>query len=142
LAQDGFLPRQLMNLGDRLVYSNGIVILSLFAMLLIIVYHADYNAMMPLYAIGVFLSFTLAQWGMLNCHTTEQEPGWQRSALIHRLGALSTGVVTIILALGKFTEGAWIVMVAIPLVLFVFQKIRQHVESTDKQLALPADGYC
>lgn len=142
LAQDGFLPRQLMNLGDRLVYSNGIVILSLFAMLLIIVYHADYNAMMPLYAIGVFMSFTLAQWGMINYHQTEQKPGWQRRALINRIGALSTGVVTIILAVEKFTEGAWIVLVAIPLVIFVFQKIHQHYESIGKQLALPADGYC
>lgn len=142
LAQDGFLPRQLMNLGDRLVYSNGIVILSMFAMLLIIVYHADYNAMIPLYAIGVFLSFTLAQWGMIRHHKAEQKPGWQRRALINRMGAGLTGVVTIILAVEKFTEGAWIVLVAMPIIIFVFRKIHQHYESIGKQLALPADGYC
>lgn len=142
LAQDGYLPRQLMNLGDRLVYSNGIVILSLLAMLLIIVYHADYNAMMPLYAIGVFLSFTLAQWGMIRHHKAGQKPGWQRRATINLIGAALTGIVTIILAVEKFTEGAWIVLVAMPIIIFIFRKIRHHYESIGKQLALPADGYC
>lgn len=142
LAQDGYLPRQLMNLGDRLVYSNGIVILSLLAMLLIIAYHADYNAMMPLYAIGVFLSFTLAQWGMIRHHKAGEKPGWQRRATINLIGAALTGIVTIILAVEKFTEGAWIVLVAMPIIIFIFRKIRHHYESIGKQLALPADGYC
>ncbi|WP_373531898.1 APC family permease [Vampirovibrio sp.] len=142
LAQDGYLPRQLMNLGDRLVYSNGIVILSFFAMLLIIIYKADYNAMIPLYAIGVFLSFTLAQWGMIRHHKAEQKPGWQRRATINMIGAVLTGVVTIILAVEKFTEGAWIVLVAMPIIIFVFRQICHHYESIGKQLALPEDGYC
>lgn len=142
LAQDGYLPRQLMNLGDRLVYSNGIVILSFCAMLLIIVYKADYNAMIPLYAIGVFLSFTLAQWGMIRHHKAEQKPGWQQRAIINTIGALLTGVVTIILAVEKFTEGAWIVLVAMPIIIFIFRQIRHHYQSIGKQLALPEDGYC
>lgn len=142
LAQDGYLPRQLMNLGDRLVYSNGIVILGFLAMLLIVAYKADYNAMIPLYAIGVFLSFTLAQWGMIRHHKAEQKPGWQRRSLINTFGAGLTGVVTIILAVEKFTEGAWIVLVAMPLIIFIFRKIRHHYESIGKQLALPPDGYC
>jgi amino acid transporter len=142
LAQDGYLPRQLMNLGDRLVYSNGIVILSFCAMLLIIVYKADYNAMIPLYAIGVFLSFTLAQWGMIRHHKAEQKPGWQQRAIINTIGAVLTGVVTIILAVEKFTEGAWIVLVAMPIIIFIFRQIRHHYQSIGKQLALPEDGYC
>ncbi len=142
LAQDGYLPRQLMNLGDRLVYSNGIVILSVLAILLIIAYDADYNKMMPLYAIGVFLSFTLAQWGMIGHHKAEQRPGWQRKALVNTIGAVATGVVTIILAFEKFSEGAWIVLVAMPVVIFIFRKVLHHYESIGKQLALPDSGYC
>lgn len=142
LAQDGYLPRQLMNLGDRLVYSNGIVILSFFAMLLIAVYHADYNKMMPLYAIGVFLSFTLAQWGMIKHHKRSNRAGWQRRAAINTIGALATGVVTLVLVYEKFFEGAWMVLVAMPIIISVFRKIRHHYESIGKQLALPEDGYC
>jgi hypothetical protein len=142
LAQDGYLPRQLMNLGDRLVYSNGIVILSFFAMFLIAIYHADYNKMMPLYAIGVFLSFTLAQWGMIKHHKIGKRNGWQRRAVINAIGATATGVVTIILVFEKFTEGAWMVLVAMPIIIFIFRKIKNHYESIGKQLALPEDGYC
>jgi hypothetical protein len=111
-------------------------------MLLIIVYKADYNAMIPLYAIGVFLSFTLAQWGMIRHHKAEQKPGWQQRAIINTIGALLTGVVTIILAVEKFTEGAWIVLVAMPIIIFIFRQIRHHYQSIGKQLALPEDGYC
>jgi amino acid transporter len=142
LAQDGYLPRQLMNLGDRLVYSNGIVILSFFAMLLIAVYRADYNAMMPLYAIGVFLSFTLAQWGMIKHHKIGKRAGWQRRAVINAIGATATGIVTIILIIEKFKEGAWMVLVAMPIIISIFRKIKHHYESIGKQLALPEDGYC
>lgn len=142
LAQDGYLPRQLMNLGDRLVYSNGIVILSLFAILLIAIYHADYNAMMPLYAIGVFLSFTIAQWGMIKHHKVEKKPGWERRAMINTIGSLATGIVTLILIVEKFGEGAWMVLVAMPIIIAVFRKIRNHYASIGKQLALPNGGYC
>ncbi len=142
LAQDGYLPRQLMNLGDRLVYSNGIVILSFFAMLLIAVFHADYSAMMPLYAIGVFLSFTLAQWGMIKHHKLSQRAGWQRRAIVNTIGALATGIVTLILVYEKFWDGAWMVLAAMPIIIYIFREIRHHYESIGKQLALPSDGYC
>jgi len=142
LAQDGYLPRQLMNLGDRLVYSNGIVILSFFAILLIGVYRADYNAMMPLYAIGVFLSFTIAQWGMIKHHKIEKKDGWQRRAVINTIGAAATGIVTLILIVEKFGEGAWMVLVAMPIIISIFRKIKNHYASIGKQLALPASGYC
>ncbi len=142
LAQDGYLPRQLTNLGDRLVYSNGIVILSLFAILLIIIFHADYNAMMPLYAIGVFLSFTIAQGGMVKHHRNGKKPGWQYRAVVNSIGAVATGVVTLILVYEKFTEGAWIVLVAMPIIIWLFREIHEHYRKVNKQLALPVDGYC
>lgn len=142
LAQDGYLPRQLMSLGDRLVYSNGIVILSVFAMLLIVVYDADYNKMMPLYAIGVFLSFTLAQWGMVKHHKHDQKPGWQRRMVVNGVGATATAVVTLILIFEKFWEGAWMVLVAMPIIIWVFRRIHHHYMSIGKQLALPVTGYC
>jgi amino acid transporter len=142
LAHDGYLPRQLMNLGDRLVYSNGIVILSVFALTLIIIYHADYNHMMPLYAIGVFLSFTLAQWGMVKHHKLEKKPGWKQRTVVNVIGAVATAIVTLILIFEKFWEGAWLVLVAMPFIIWIFRRIRAHYESIGKQLALPATGYC
>ena len=142
LAGDGFLPRQLMTLGDRLVFSNGIIILGLLSILLIILYHADTHALIPLYAVGVFLSFTLAQAGMVFFHRDNKGENWQSARLINGFGAAVTGVVTIILTLEKFTEGAWIVIVAIPILIFVFEQIRSHYESIGKQLALPDSGYC
>jgi amino acid transporter len=142
LAQDGFLPRQLMNLGDRLVFSNGIIILSLLSMFLIIVYHADTHALIPLYAVGVFLSFTLAQAGMVFRHSKLQQPGWRYGRLVNGVGATVTGIVTILLAAEKFLEGAWIVLIAIPLLILIFRRINNHYASIGKQLALPAAGYC
>lgn len=142
LAQDGYLPRQLMNLGDRLVYSNGILILSFFSILLIGLFHADTHALIPLYAVGVFLSFTLAQAGMVVHHREAKEKGWQKSLVINAIGAFATGVVTLILIFEKFMEGAWMVLVAMPIIMFVFRRIKRHYESIGKQLALPEDGYC
>lgn len=142
LAHDGYLPRQLMNLGDRLVYSNGILILSFFAIILIVLYQADYNKMIPLYAIGVFLSFTLAQWGMIKYHKTEQKPGWQRRRIINTIGASTTAIVTGILIFEKFWEGAWMVLVAMPAIIWIFRRIKSHYISIGKQLALPVTGYC
>ncbi len=142
LAGDGFLPRQLMSLGDRLVFSNGILILGISSMFLIWIYHADTHSLIPLYAVGVFLSFTLAQTGMVIYHSEEKQPGWKSGRIINGFGALVTGVVTLILAVEKFTEGAWIVLVAIPILIYLFEKIRAHYESIGKQLALPETGYC
>ena len=142
LAQDGYLPRQLMNLGDRLVYSNGIIILSFFSILLIGLYHADTHALIPLYAVGVFLSFTLAQAGMVVHHREAKEKDWKKSLVINAIGALATGIVTLILIFEKFTEGAWMVLVAMPVIMLVFRSIKRHYESIGKQLALPEDGYC
>ena len=142
LASDNFLPRQLMTLGDRLVFSNGIIILGMTSILLIWLYGADTHALIPLYAVGVFMSFTLAQAGMVIYHNREKEPGWQSGRLINGVGAVVTGVVTLILTYEKFAEGAWIVVVAIPLLIMLFSKIHAHYASVGKQLALPAAAYC
>lgn len=142
LASDGFLPRQLMNLGDRLVFSNGILILSLSSLCLIALYHADTHALIPLYAVGVFLSFTLAQVGMVFRHRRLKHPGWRSGQIINGVGGTVTGVVTVLLAVEKFTAGAWIVILAIPLTILVFQKIKNHYASIGKQLVLPESEYC
>jgi hypothetical protein len=118
------------------------LILSFSSLLLIAIYHADTHALIPLYAVGVFLSFTMAQAGMVFRHNKVRHPGWQSGRIINGIGATVTGLVTILLAAEKFTEGAWIVLVAIPILILVFKKIRNHYESIGKQLALPEDGYC
>ncbi len=142
LAQDGYLPRQLMSLGDRLVYSNGILILSLLSILLIVLYHAETHALIPLYAVGVFLSFTLAQFGMVAHQKAHPDLGSRSRLFINALGGLATLVVTFILIFEKFTEGAWIVILAIPILISMFRSIQSHYQSVSKQLALPATGYC
>ncbi len=141
LAHDGFLPRQLKNLGDRLVFSNGILILGLFSMLLVWMYHANTHALIPLYAVGVFLSFTLAQAGMVIYHQQERQKNWKSGLVINLFGALTTGVVTVILAVEKFTEGAWIVLLAIPIIIVIFRTIKGHYDSIAKQLVLPDGEY-
>lgn len=142
LAVDGFLPRQLMNLGDRLVFSNGIIILGFLSGVLIWLYNASTHALIPLYAVGVFLSFTLAQAGMVFHHKKKQQSGWRAGMAINTLGAVTTGLVTILLAVEKFTEGAWIILVAIPILVLIFSRIQAHYQSVVKQLALPETGYC
>jgi amino acid transporter len=141
LAQDNFLPRQMLSLGDRLVFSNGIVFLCLMAIALIVHYKADPHDMIPLYAVGVFLSFTLSQASMVVYHWQERKtPAWWQQMAINALGTLTTGVVTVLLAVEKFWEGAWIVIVAIPLIVLLFSKIKNHYQDIGRQLALPDDG--
>lgn len=142
LAQDGYLPRQLMNLGDRLVYSNGIIILSFLSILIIAVFHAETHDMIPLYAVGVFLSFTLAQGGMVVHHLQHKGKNWRNSLCINFIGAVTTGLVTLLLIYEKFLEGAWMVLVAMPIIIFIFREIYHHYQSINKQLALPKNGYC
>jgi amino acid transporter len=141
LAQDGYLPRQMLSLGDRLVFSNGIVFLSLMSIALILHYKADPHDMIPLYAVGVFLSFTLSQASMVIYHWQERKSkAWPQQMAINGLGTLTTGVVTILLAVEKFWEGAWIVVVAIPIIVMIFSKIKNHYREIGRQLALPDEG--
>ncbi len=136
LANDRFLPRQFASQGDRLVFSNGIVMLSLFAAGLVAFFQANEIAMLPLYAIGVFLSFTLSQGGMVIHHLREKEAGWRYGLSINGLGALLTAIVLVVLAVTKFAHGAWAVLVLIPLLVVIFSSIRGHYARVAEQLSL------
>jgi len=136
LAKDGFLPRQLALLGDRLVYSNGIILLSLCAAVLVIVFKGQVSAIIPLYAVGVFTSFTLSQAGMVRRWFRLKERGWQASALMNGLGAIATLVVLGVSVSTKFILGAWLVVVAIPLVVWLFLAIHSHYEYVAERLSI------
>ncbi|WP_231948068.1 APC family permease [Phormidesmis priestleyi] len=136
LARDGFLPRQLALLGDRLVYSNGILLLSICAAVLIVVFRGDTTAIIPLYAVGVFTSFTLSQAGMVIHWYEGKERGWQASAVMNGLGALATAVVLVIVVWTKFAIGAWIVVLAIPLFVWLFVSIRKHYQYVANRLSI------
>jgi hypothetical protein len=118
-ASDAFLPRQFTKRGHRLVFSNGIITLSVAAAAVIVAFAANYNRMLPLYAIGVVTSFTLSQAGMTRRHLRLREPGWRSGLLINGLGALVTFVVPLDIVQTKFTDGAWMVLVALPALVFL-----------------------
>ena len=136
LAQDSFLPHQMRNVGDRLAFSNGIFILGLSAALLLIVFQGDTHALIPLYAIGVFLSFTLSQAGMVRHWQDRKGRGWRKKFVINLTGAVATGVATVVLAVTKFPHGAWMVIFLIPLLIGMFKKIQWHYKMADWQLSL------
>ncbi|HZA20416.1 MAG TPA: amino acid permease, partial [Actinomycetota bacterium] len=137
LARDRFLPRQLMNRGDRLVYSNGIIILSMLAALLIVVFNADLNRLIQLYLVGVFTSFTLSQAGMVVHWRRFRERGWQRSLFINAIGAVTTAVVLVVVVVTKFLDGAWIVVSAIPVVIYMMHSVHRHYRQVAEQLGAP-----
>ena len=139
VSRDRFLPRQFMNQGDRLAFSNGILVLSMFAGALIIAFNGVTEALLPLYMIGVFVSFTLSQAGMVLHWRHSGEPGWRTSAAINGFGAIVTGVVLVIVAVTKTFEGAWIVLLLIPAIVAVFKATRQHYDHVAAQLTL--SGY-
>jgi hypothetical protein len=139
IARDGYLPRQLANRGDRLVFSNGILVLALAAGALIIAFGGITNALIPLYAVGVFTSFTLSQTGMVRHHRALREPGWQRGTVINVVGAIGTFVVLGIVAVTKFTSGAWVPLVVIPAIVFLFKGINRHYRSVAEGLRVPPD---
>jgi amino acid transporter len=136
LARDRFVPRQFANQGDRLVFSNGILILSGFAILLIVAFQGDTHALLPLYAIGVFISFTLSQSGMVRRWLRVREKGWRWRVWINGVGALVTFVVLLTLTITKFLEGAWIVVVVIPILVAIFVVMHRHYEEVARELSL------
>lgn len=136
MALDRFLPRQLANLGDRLVYANGILLLGGLASLLVILFGASTHALIPLYAVGVFVSFTLNQAGMVRRWLKLRSPGWRHSAVINGVGAIATGVVLVVMAATKFVHGAWIVLLLIPLLVQGFRTIHRHYDDVAQQLSL------
>ena len=143
LARDGYLPRQLHTRGDRLAFSNGILSLAGLACLLVIVYDADVTNLIQLYIIGVFVSFTFSQFGMTRHWTrhlaTERDPAarshMQRSRVINWVGFVMTGSVLVIVLVTKFTKGAWIVCVAMPVIYFVMTSIRRHYDRVAAEIS-------
>ena len=136
LARDHFVPRQFANQGDRLVFSNGILILSGFSILLIVAFQGDTHSLLPLYAVGVFLSFTLSQSGMVLRWLRLREKGWRWRVWINGVGAVVTGVVLLTLAVTKFVEGAWIVVVVIPVLVVTFIVMHRHYDEVARELSL------
>ncbi|HUW08679.1 MAG TPA: APC family permease [Anaerolineae bacterium] len=136
LARDRYLPRQLTNLGDRLVFTNGVVTLAVLASLLVILFGGETHRLIPLYAVGVFLSFTLSQAGMVRHWRRQGSSGWQWKAAINGLGAVATGIVLVVIAAAKFSHGAWIVILLIPAVVWLFHFIKRHYLTLAEQLSL------
>jgi amino acid transporter len=134
LARDRFFPRQFANLGDRLVYSNGIIVLAGLAILLLWHYKARVDSLIHLYVLGVFTAFTLSQIGMVLYWRRMRTAGWKRSASLNALGAATTGVVLVVVVLTKFMQGAWLVTVAIPLLVLMFLGIHRHYRRTSRRL--------
>jgi amino acid transporter len=137
LAKDHIMPRQFRNRGDRLVFSNGVVILAAFAALLVYVFNANLNRLIQLYLVGVFLSFTLAQFGTIIRWRVTRTPGWKRSAMINGIGGTVTGIVLAVVVVTKFVAGAWIVITALPLLMFAMRSVRRHYDDVATQLAEP-----
>jgi hypothetical protein len=139
IAQDDFLPRQFRSRGERLSYSNGIIFLTVFSVILIVAFNADVSRLIGLYAIGVFISFTLSQSGMLVRWIRKKGKKWFFKALLNGFGALVTFIVVIIIAITKFSEGAYIVIFLIPLLVLLMLRIRRHYFAVGKQLKLSDD---
>jgi hypothetical protein len=134
LARDRFMPSQLRNRGDRLVFSNGVVVLAALASLLIWAFDANLTRLIQLYVVGVFTAFTLSQAGMVRRWLRTREDKWQRSAVINGIGAFTTGVVLVVVTVTKFAKGAWIVIVAIPFIVLFFWAVHRHYEHVARAL--------
>lgn len=139
IARDGYLPRQFANRGDRLVFSNGILFLAGASAALIVAFGGLTNALIPLYAVGVFTSFTLSQAGMVRHHQREREEGWRRGLTINAVGACATLVVLLIVGVTKFAVGAWVPIVVIPLIIAFFKGVKRHYVRIGAALATPTD---
>ncbi|BCM93810.1 hypothetical protein IAD21_05701 [Abditibacteriota bacterium] len=139
MARDGLLPRQLSNVGDKLVFDRGIIALAVAAGLLVIGFKGSVHALIPLFAIGVFLSFTLSQAGMVKHWLGEKSRGWQGKMTINGLGMIATAVVTIVFACVKFRDGAWMILFLTPALIVLFGAIHHHYQVTARQLSL--EGY-
>jgi amino acid transporter len=139
IARDGFLPRQLSHRGDRLVFSNGIVLLAAAAGVLLVAFGGVTTALIPLYAVGVFTGFTISQIGMVRHHATDRERGWRGHQAISAVGAGATALVLLIVVVSKFTTGAWIPVVVIPAIVWLFRRIKRHYEGVRVGLRVTGD---
>jgi len=140
LAKDRFVARQFTNLGDRLVFSNGVVVLTGAAVALVIVYHANVNSLIHLYVVGVFTAFTLSQAGMVRYWLRTRDTGWQYRGAVNTVGAITTGIVALVVIWSKFAEGAWLVIVAIPLLVLLFLGINRHYRRFARRLRVGASA--
>ena len=136
LARNKLMPRQFRNLGDRLVFSNGVIALAVVASLLIIAFDAEVTRLIQLYVVGVFIDFTLSQFGMVRRWLRLRPPKWRRYAAISGLGAVTTGLVLVVIASVKFARGAWIVLIAIPMLVALMAATRRHYLNVAAQLRL------
>lgn len=136
LARDGFVPRQFMSRGSRLSFSNGILLLFFLSATLVIYFHASSHLLMPLYAVGVFLSFTLSQAGMFVRWVKRKEDKWKHKAFINGAGMVITGITCIIIAASKFLHGAWIVLICIPVLVYIMERIRRHYHYVKESLKI------
>ena len=139
LARDRFIPRQFGNRGDRLVFSNGILILGGVAALLLVLFSGETHLLIPLYAVGVFVSFTISQAGMVKRWLVRREPGWWWRWWLNAAGSATTGLVMVVIAGTKFTHGAWLVVLLLPLLVMGFLMIHRHYDEVAGQLSL--EGY-
>ena len=142
LAKDRYAPRQLAMLGDRLVFSNGIIGLSFAAIFLLILFGGRTHYLIPLYAVGVFTSFTMSQAGMVVHHLRLREKGWRFSLMFNALGAICSFVVLIVVAVSKFSHGAWMVLLTVPLLVNMFRHIHKHYMDFSKEMADVTDRNC
>jgi amino acid transporter len=139
LAKDGYMPHQMAEMGDRLVFSNGIILLGIFSGLLIVFFKGETHALIPLYAVGVFLSFTLSQAGMVKRWLTKKGAHWRKKLVINGIGAVATGIATLIIGSTKFTHGAWIVVALLPVMVMWFRSVRTHYQAVEEQISLARD---
>lgn len=139
VASDGFLPRALLNRGDRLGFSNGMIVLAAFAALLIEAFHAQTNALIPLYAIGVFMSFTIAQIGLVRRWKRVHGQMWRSKLAVNGVGATVTLLVAVIFAVTKFRDGAWIILIVIPLMFLAMTAVGRHYAQIREELYIDVD---
>jgi amino acid transporter len=139
VSRDGFLPKQFANLGRRLVFSNGVLFLAIVASLLIVAFNGDISKLIPLYAFGVFTGFTLSQSGMVKHHLKHKERGWQLGIVINAIGAFTTGLIAVIVVVSKFTEGAWIPALLIPIMVAGFLAVGKHYTKCAQSKEITSD---
>lgn len=139
-ADDAFMPKQLTKRGHRLVFSNGIISLAIVSAIMVVILGADVSKLIPLYAIGVFTSFTLSQAGMARRHIRLKEQGWKVGLFINGLGAIATGIVTIVIGYTKFMHGAWVIVVLVPVMVYVLVRLNHQYESEKSELHSDAEA--
>ncbi len=134
MARDGYLPHQFVHRGSRLAYSNGIVVIGVLALALIVLFNGSTHAIIPLFAIGVFLCFTLSQAGMVRHWLGAHGPGWRLKLAINGLGAVTTAIVTVVVVTIKFGEGAWLVIVIVPVLIVLFTRVHRHYQAVAREI--------